>query len=223
MQRTSRLVSALVLVGTAFASGSVEPAFSATSLVTLEAESMSATTGKLKTDATASVRSAVRARRLPGHRAAQPARVGAADPDHPLVAERGPDGAWRPPATAQAVAAADGIGQAPAGRGLGPGRPLLVLSGNGVDHLVMTLGAMTAGRPGGAGQRRVLAAVAGPRPDPGDRRADPPGRGVRRGRRAVLGRPGRGRRRPGHRRRRRARPGGRPRWPSCARPRPARP
>ncbi|MDA0164223.1 putative glycoside hydrolase [Solirubrobacter ginsenosidimutans] len=53
MQRTSRLVSALVLVGAAIASGSVEPAFSATSLVTLEAESMSATTGKIKTDATA--------------------------------------------------------------------------------------------------------------------------------------------------------------------------
>jgi hypothetical protein len=54
MQRTSRLVSALVLVGAACASGSVEPAFSATSLVTVEVESMSATTGKIRTDATAS-------------------------------------------------------------------------------------------------------------------------------------------------------------------------
>ena len=32
-------------------------------------------------------------------------------------------------------------------RGLGPARPLLILSGNGVDHLLMTLGAMTAGVP----------------------------------------------------------------------------
>ena len=46
-----------------------------------------------------------------------------------------------------AVAAADGIGQALLDRGLSPGRPLLVLSGNGVDHMLMTLGAMTAGVP----------------------------------------------------------------------------
>jgi feruloyl-CoA synthase len=69
------------------------------------------------------------------------------DRDHPLVAERGSDGAWRSCSYGAAVAAADGIGQALLDRGLGPGRPLLVLSGNGVDHLLMTLGAMTAGVP----------------------------------------------------------------------------
>ena len=47
----------------------------------------------------------------------------------------------------EAVAAADAIGQALLDRGLGPGRPLLLLSGNGVDHLLLTLGAMTAGVP----------------------------------------------------------------------------
>ena len=61
-------------------------------------------------------------------------------PDHPLVAERGPAGAWRSCSYGMAVAAADGIGQALLDRGLGPGRPLLVLSGNGVDHMLMTLG-----------------------------------------------------------------------------------
>ena len=45
------------------------------------------------------------------------------------------------------MATADAIGQALLDRGLGPGRPLLVLSGNGVDHLLVTLGAMTAGIP----------------------------------------------------------------------------
>jgi feruloyl-CoA synthase len=71
----------------------------------------------------------------------------AVGPATPLVAERSPDGAWRTVSYGEAVAAADAIGQALLDRGLGPGRPLLILSGNGVDHLLMTLGAMTAGVP----------------------------------------------------------------------------
>jgi feruloyl-CoA synthase len=67
-------------------------------------------------------------------------------PDYPLVAERVRDG-WRTVSYGHTVAAADAIGQALLERGLGPGRPLLVLSGNGVDHLLMMLGAMTAGIP----------------------------------------------------------------------------
>jgi len=69
------------------------------------------------------------------------------DPDYPLIAERGPDGGWRSFGYGAAVAAADAIGQALIERGLGPARPLLVLSGNGVSHLLMTLGALTAGVP----------------------------------------------------------------------------
>jgi feruloyl-CoA synthase len=69
------------------------------------------------------------------------------DPAHPLVAERGPGGAWRTCGYGEAVAAANAIGQALLDRGLGPDRPLLILSGNGVDHMLMTLGAMTAGVP----------------------------------------------------------------------------
>jgi feruloyl-CoA synthase len=74
----------------------------------------------------------------------------AARPDHPLVAERGPDGPdgpWRTCSYGAADAAARAIGQALLERGLGPGRPLLVLSGNSIGHLLMTLGAMTAGIP----------------------------------------------------------------------------
>jgi feruloyl-CoA synthase len=70
-----------------------------------------------------------------------------ADPAHPLVAERGPGGAWCTRSYGEALAAANGIGQALLDRGLGPGRPLLILSGNSVDHMLMTLGAMTAGVP----------------------------------------------------------------------------
>jgi feruloyl-CoA synthase len=72
----------------------------------------------------------------------------AADPEYPLVAERGPDGGpWRTVSYGAAVAAADAIGQALIERGLGPARPLLILSGNGVNHLLMTLGALAAGVP----------------------------------------------------------------------------
>jgi feruloyl-CoA synthase len=69
------------------------------------------------------------------------------DPGHTLVAERTPEGPWRTCTYGQAVAAAESIGQALLDMGLGPDRPLLILSGNGVDHLLLTLGAMTAGIP----------------------------------------------------------------------------
>jgi feruloyl-CoA synthase len=71
----------------------------------------------------------------------------AVDPAHPLVAERRPGGGWRTVGYGAAVAAADAIGQALLDRGLGPARPLLLLSGNGINHLLITLGAMTAGVP----------------------------------------------------------------------------
>jgi feruloyl-CoA synthase len=67
-------------------------------------------------------------------------------PGHLMVAERAGDG-WRTVSYGEAVVAAGAIGQALLDRGLGPGRPLLILSGNSVDHLLMTLGAMTAGIP----------------------------------------------------------------------------
>ena len=71
----------------------------------------------------------------------------AADPDYPLAAERGADGSWRLCSYGAAVAAAAAIGQALLERGLTHDRPLLVLSGNSIDHLLVTLGAMTAGVP----------------------------------------------------------------------------
>jgi feruloyl-CoA synthase len=71
----------------------------------------------------------------------------AAGPDHLLVGERGPGASWRTCTYGAAVAAADAIGQALLEQDLGPRRPLLVLSGNSIDHLLVTLGAMTAGVP----------------------------------------------------------------------------
>src|SRR6204780_2957533 len=67
-------------------------------------------------------------------------------PDRIMIAERaGSD--WRRVSYAEAVAVADAIGQGLLERGLGPARPLLTLSGNSVSHLLMTLGALTAGVP----------------------------------------------------------------------------
>ena len=68
--------------------------------------------------------------------------------DRVLVAERsGPHQPWRTVSYAEALAAARSIGQALLDRELGPGRPLAVLSGNSVDHLLVTLGAMLVGVP----------------------------------------------------------------------------
>jgi feruloyl-CoA synthase len=67
-------------------------------------------------------------------------------PDRAMIAERAGND-WRRVTYAEAVAAAGAIGQGLLDRGLGPARPLLILSGNSVDHLLVTLGAMTAGVP----------------------------------------------------------------------------
>jgi feruloyl-CoA synthase len=70
-----------------------------------------------------------------------------ADPDYPLIAERDAAGGWRRRGYGEVAAAARAAGQALLALGLGPARPLLILSGNGVDHLVIALAAMTAGIP----------------------------------------------------------------------------
>jgi feruloyl-CoA synthase len=69
------------------------------------------------------------------------------DPGHVLAAERGPAGGWRALTYGDAERDALAVGQGLLDLGLGPDRPLLVLSGNSVDHLVVALGAMFAGVP----------------------------------------------------------------------------
>jgi feruloyl-CoA synthase len=69
------------------------------------------------------------------------------DPDQVLVAERGPDDSWRSVTYGEAERAALSVGAGLLARGLGPDRPLLILSGNSVDHFVVMLGAMLAGVP----------------------------------------------------------------------------
>jgi feruloyl-CoA synthase len=70
----------------------------------------------------------------------------ALDPDYPLVAERAGDG-WAMLSYGEVRRRADSVGQALLDRGLGPDAPLMILSGNSAAHLVLTLGALTAGVP----------------------------------------------------------------------------
>ena len=69
------------------------------------------------------------------------------DPEHVLIAERENGGSWRTLSYGDAVRQVDAIAEGLLQRGIhGPG-PILILSGNSVDHLLMMLGAMTAGIP----------------------------------------------------------------------------
>ena len=69
-------------------------------------------------------------------------RWAAVDPDYPLIAERGAAGGWRARSYGDLAAAAQAAGQGLLDLGLRPGAPLLILSGNSVDHLVVSLAAI---------------------------------------------------------------------------------
>ncbi len=67
--------------------------------------------------------------------------------DRPFLVERGDDGAWRRTSYADAFAAARSLGQVLLDLGLGPTRPLMLLSGNSVDHALLQLAGMHVGIP----------------------------------------------------------------------------
>lgn len=68
-------------------------------------------------------------------------------PDRWLVARRGADGAWRGISYAQMLEHARAIGQALLDRKLSAERPVAILSGNDLEHMMIALGAMWAGVP----------------------------------------------------------------------------
>ena len=74
-------------------------------------------------------------------------RAAAAAPERTFLAERGPDGAWRRLDYGAARAGADAVSQALLDRGLGPERPVMALSPNGIDLALLLLGAMQVGIP----------------------------------------------------------------------------
>lgn len=69
------------------------------------------------------------------------------DPDRLFLAERDDAGDWRRVTYGAAWRAAGAIGQALLDRGLGPDRPVMILSENGIDHAFLMLGALLAGVP----------------------------------------------------------------------------
>jgi feruloyl-CoA synthase len=68
-------------------------------------------------------------------------------PERTLVARRVDGGAWRRVGYAEALESARAIAQTLLDLGLSAERPLAVLSGNSIEHLLLTLGAMFAGVP----------------------------------------------------------------------------
>jgi feruloyl-CoA synthase len=68
-------------------------------------------------------------------------------PDHPFLAERDGNGAWRKLTYGEARAQADRVAQALIERGLSAERPVMVLSGNAIEHGIVTLACFTAGIP----------------------------------------------------------------------------
>jgi len=68
-------------------------------------------------------------------------------PDHPFLAEREGSGGWRKLSYGEARAHADRIAQALLDRGLSAERPVMVLSGNAIEHGLVTLACFTAGIP----------------------------------------------------------------------------
>src|SRR3954468_12531418 len=68
-------------------------------------------------------------------------------PDHVFLAERDGDGEWAELTWSEANRQATSIAQALLDRGLGPRAPLLILSGNALDHALLTLGGFLAGVP----------------------------------------------------------------------------
>jgi feruloyl-CoA synthase len=71
----------------------------------------------------------------------------AAHPDRPLAAQRDDRDRWVELSYGEARAKADALAQSFIDLGLAADRPVLVLSGNSVEHLLVSLGAYTAGVP----------------------------------------------------------------------------
>ncbi|HEX6836630.1 MAG TPA: feruloyl-CoA synthase, partial [Polyangia bacterium] len=68
-------------------------------------------------------------------------------PERIFLAERAPDGGWRRTSYGEAAAAMRTLAGGLAALGLGPTRPLAILSGNSIDHALVTLAAMHAAIP----------------------------------------------------------------------------
>ena len=71
----------------------------------------------------------------------------AAHPDRPFIGQRTAEGPWRFVTYGEADRYSDAIAAALINRGMGQDSPLMILSGNSIEHAVMALGAMKAAVP----------------------------------------------------------------------------
>ena len=71
----------------------------------------------------------------------------ATTPNQRFVAQRDATGAWRSFTYAETLQRVRALGQALLDRDLGPERPLIILSGNSIEHLMLALAAMYVGIP----------------------------------------------------------------------------
>jgi feruloyl-CoA synthase len=75
-------------------------------------------------------------------------RWGVEAPDRTWLAQRrGPQRAWLPVSYGEALATVDALTQSLLDLGLDAGRPVAILSGNSIEHALMTMAAMQAGVP----------------------------------------------------------------------------
>ena len=72
-------------------------------------------------------------------------RHAAVAPDRLFLADRGPDGEWRRLTYAETLAKTRAVAQFLIDRGLSAERPLVILSGNSIEHALLALGAQMAG------------------------------------------------------------------------------
>jgi feruloyl-CoA synthase len=75
------------------------------------------------------------------------ARRAGEHPDRPLAAQRDRDDQWVTLTYGDAQRRSQALAQAFSEQGLGPDRPVMILSGNSLEHLLVSLGAYAAGVP----------------------------------------------------------------------------
>jgi feruloyl-CoA synthase len=71
----------------------------------------------------------------------------AAEPNRVFMAERKPEGGWRELTYSQLLISSRAIASALLTRGLSAEKPIVILSGNSIDHALMAFGALYAGIP----------------------------------------------------------------------------
>jgi feruloyl-CoA synthase len=94
------------------------------------------------------MRSRVPLNPYPAHLPGLLRRWGGEAPERSWLAQRrGPDRAWRRVSYGEALATVDAVAQALIDLGLGPERPVMILSANSLEHALLTMAAMQVGAP----------------------------------------------------------------------------